>query len=101
MADRARIRAGAHNNVTDTDYRSTINYSGASAVEIDGGAVNTAFAVQSTAAGTPVTVRAGRGGNPFRVGAAGSVKQVRSAVALAGGGSACWWTTPPPRRRTG
>jgi hypothetical protein len=61
----------------------SINYTGASRLEIDGAAFGSSFAVQSTAAGTPVSVLAPHGGL-FTAGDHGSVRSIRSAVTLAG-----------------
>jgi hypothetical protein len=73
----------------------TLNYKNVKSISIQGGAINSAFNVQSTPAATPVTIHAGlqtgfRGipipgaANAFIVGLNGSVKNIRSQVTLIG-----------------
>jgi hypothetical protein len=73
--------------VTDTDMAETIRYRNLGGLRVLGGPVQTSLAVQSTPAGTPVTVQAGEDSSAFSVGAGGSVKNVRSPLTFRGGGS--------------
>jgi hypothetical protein len=72
--------------VVDVSNTETINYRHASSLEIDAGTVSTGFAVNATAAGTPVTVQGGQGGSAVTVGDS-SVKRIRSQVTVSGPGS--------------
>src|SRR5262249_13598040 len=81
---------GPRTVVTDRNYSGTIGYQNVSSLALQGGPVETAFQVQSTSAGAPVTVNSSSGGgtvNRFVVGAGGSVKNIRSQLTLNGSGS--------------
>jgi hypothetical protein len=71
----------------DFNVNGTYSYANVSTLILDGGPVSTTFNIQSTAAGTSVTVNAGQDGSLFRVGNAGSVKSIRSGLTLNGGGA--------------
>jgi hypothetical protein len=80
---------GSITTTHDFSFSTTINYSGASRVEVTGGPIQATFAIQSTASGTPVAVTAGHANaGTFTVGNAGSVKGIRGALTLTGAGAA-------------
>jgi hypothetical protein len=73
----------------------TLNYKNLKSISIQGGPINSTFNVQSTLAGTPVTIHGGRqvgfrgfpipgAANQFIVGVNGSVKNIRSQLTLIG-----------------
>ncbi len=74
--------------VRDYYYNGTLNYQNVKSLTINGGQVNSAFAVQSTPAGTPMTITGGAGpgtSNQFTVGVNGSVKNIHSQLTLSAG----------------
>ena len=65
----------------------TMAYSDLPSLALYGGAVMTAFNVQSTASATPVNLVAGAAGNTFQLGSGGSVKNIQSLVTVVGQGA--------------
>jgi hypothetical protein len=67
---------------------SEIDYGGVANVEVDGGSSGNIFDVQSTAAGTPVTIRAGAGSDTINVGdASNTLGGIQGALTVNGQGA--------------
>jgi hypothetical protein len=87
IALRSRIHPPHRPTVTNFTHNATIQYSNLALLEITGGMVDTTFNLEKTTSRTPVMINAGADGNQFKVGANGSVKDIRSSVKLSGIGT--------------